>query len=33
MCGITGIIYNKIKNGIEIYQSLLSIQHRGQVLV
>lgn len=30
MCGITGIIYNKTNNGIEIYQSLLSIQHRGQ---
>ena len=30
MCGITGILYNTNKNGIEIYQSLLAIQHRGQ---
>ena len=30
MCGITGIFYNKEKNGIEIFQSLLAIQHRGQ---
>ena len=30
MCGITGILYNTIHNGLEIYESLLSIQHRGQ---
>lgn len=30
MCGITGIFYNKEKNGVEIFQSLLAIQHRGQ---
>ena len=30
MCGITGIYYNNINNGCQIYQSLLSIQHRGQ---
>lgn len=30
MCGITAILYNIINNGLEIYESLLSIQHRGQ---
>ena len=30
MCGISGIIYNKLHNGLEIFESLLSIQHRGQ---
>lgn len=30
MCGITGIYYNNNNNGIEIFQSLLAIQHRGQ---
>lgn len=30
MCGITGIYYNNINNACQIYQSLLSIQHRGQ---
>ena len=30
MCGITGLMYNIKKNGLEIYESLLSIQHRGQ---
>ena len=30
MCGITIILYKNQSNGIEIYESLLSIQHRGQ---
>jgi len=30
MCGITAILYKNQSNGIEIYESLLSIQHRGQ---
>lgn len=30
MCGITAILYNNKNNGLEIYESLLSIQHRGQ---
>ena len=30
MCGITGLFYNNISNGLEIFESLLSIQHRGQ---
>ena len=30
MCGISGIIYNQKNNGLEIFESLLSIQHRGQ---
>ena len=30
MCGITGLLYNINNNGLEIYESLLSIQHRGQ---
>ena len=31
MCGIVGIKYNNIThNGLEIYEALLSIQHRGQ---
>jgi amidophosphoribosyltransferase len=30
MCGITAILYNEEKDGLEIYESLLSIQHRGQ---
>lgn len=30
MCGISGIIYNNSNNGLEIFESLLSIQHRGQ---
>ena len=30
MCGISGIIYKKVNNGLEIFESLLSIQHRGQ---
>ena len=30
MCGITGLFYNNIGNALEIYESLLSIQHRGQ---
>ena len=30
MCGITGLMYNIKNNGLEIYESLLSIQHRGQ---
>lgn len=30
MCGITAIFYTNKKNGLEIYESLLSIQHRGQ---
>ena len=30
MCGITGLLYKKRNNAIEIYESLLSIQHRGQ---
>tara|TARA_B100001093_G_scaffold103293_4_gene95510 strand:+ start:1834 stop:3216 length:1383 start_codon:yes stop_codon:yes gene_type:complete len=30
MCGITAIFYTNKQNGLEIYESLLSIQHRGQ---
>ena len=30
MCGITAILYNDENNGLEIFESLLSIQHRGQ---
>ena len=30
MCGISGIIYKNNNNGLEIFESLLSIQHRGQ---
>ena len=30
MCGITGLFYNNSNNALEIYESLLSIQHRGQ---
>ena len=30
MCGITAFLYNKENNAVEIYESLLSIQHRGQ---
>ena len=30
MCGITGLFYNNRGNALEIYESLLSIQHRGQ---
>lgn len=31
MCGISGIIYrNNISNSLEIYEALLSLQHRGQ---
>ena len=30
MCGITGLFYNNNGNALEIYESLLSIQHRGQ---
>ena len=37
MCGITGVYYNNYKdkynNALEIYQSLLAIQHRGQDVV
>ena len=30
MCGLTALISNSNTNGLEIYESLLSIQHRGQ---
>lgn len=30
MCGISAILYKNRNNGLEIYESLLSIQHRGQ---
>ncbi len=30
MCGLTALISCSNKNGLEIYESLLSIQHRGQ---
>ena len=31
MCGITAILYkHHYRNATEIYESLLSIQHRGQ---
>ena len=30
MCGISAILYKNKNNGLEIYESLLSIQHRGQ---
>ena len=30
MCGITAILYKNKSNALEIYESLLSIQHRGQ---
>ena len=30
MCGITGIISQKNTNGLDIFKSLLAIQHRGQ---
>ena len=30
MCGITALFYNNSNNALEIYESLLSIQHRGQ---
>ncbi len=30
MCGITAIFYKNNNNALEIYESLLSIQHRGQ---
>lgn len=30
MCGISGIVFKDNQNGMQIYQSLLAIQHRGQ---
>ena len=30
MCGITGIFYKNKSNALEIYESLLCLQHRGQ---
>ena len=30
MCGITGLVCQEKKNGLDIYKSLLALQHRGQ---